>query len=257
MRTCIFIDCGGGEFFENGANLLVSFYKETIQKYNLDMEVYTYQSIDGIKFIVDEENHKIYVPCGQTEWAKKLFSVFSYIQKSINCEYVVKTNTSTVLNLVELDKFTKSEIVTSSPKWWYPYNIIIFSTNMPVLVGCFWLFHKSMITDVFNNLGNFYGAERIDNVDDLIISYGADELGMPRQTIPENMFIDLWGTFYDNFSNFSDIDRIKNAMVYVIRMRIDIDKYTLEFERYMRNKFEPPTMKFLFRMINEFNEQTN
>jgi len=253
MRTCIFIDCGGGEFFENGANLLVDFYNETIREHNLDMCVYTYQSIDGVKFIADEENHKIYVPCGQTEWSKKLFSVFSYIQKSVDCEYVVKTNTSTVLNLVQLDDFTKSEMVTSSPKWWYPYNMVIIETNMPVVVGCFWCFHKSMITDVFNNLGCFYGAERIDSVDDLVISYGANELGMPVQFIPENKFVDVWGTFFDNMSNFEESDEIRNAMVYVIRMRIDIDVYSLEYERYVRGKFEPPTMKFLFRLIREFN----
>lgn len=256
MKAAIFIESAGGEFFQKEANLIVDSYNRTISLYGLDMEVFTYKNCnDGIMHL---EDHTILAPGDARGWADRIYGVLDYIQAHIDCEWVIKTNTSTLLNLVVLDRF----ITNRNPVWYHCFNMQFWGSDftLNILPGKFWLFPKefipTVIEDFYNMLPNIdrwwdynWGTDQLHRApDDAIISYITTMKNVPAETIPGNMVVDVYHDYFSNLDNLKPGD-LRSAMVFILRMHVSDD---IAEELRIRNEFEIKLMMFMTKLVEEF-----
>jgi len=257
MKAAIFIECAGDEFFQKEADLIVDSYNRAISSYGLDMEVFTYKNCnDGI---VRLEDHTILVP-GEVRdgWADRIYGVLDYIQAHIDCKWVIKTNTSTLLNLVVLDRFMEDR----DPEWYHCFDMKFWGNEftLNILPGKFWLFPKefipAIIEDFYNMLPSIdgwwdcnWGTDRSHRApDDAIISYITTMKNVPAKTIPSNMVVDVYHDYFSNLDNLKPGD-LRSAMVFILRMHVS-DVIAVEMK--IRNEFEIKLMMFMIKLVEEF-----
>lgn len=257
MKIAIFIECAGNEFFQKEADYIIDSYNRTISRYGLDMEVFTYKNCDEGDMRI--EDHTILIPGDMRDgWADRIYTVLNYIQEHVDCKWVVKTNTSTLLNLVTLDRFAENR----APVWYHCVDIKFWcdAFTLNILTGKFWMFPKGFIPiitkDFYNMLPDIdywwndnWGSDRSHRApDDAIISYIATIKNVPSEIIPQHMIVDIYNEWFSGLNNLSPGD-MQSAMVYVLRMHVSDD---IALEMGIRDKFELKTMLFMTRLVEDF-----
>jgi hypothetical protein len=258
VKAAIFIESAGGEFFQKEAECIISSYNRMITRYGLDMEVFTYKNCDGGE--VRLEDHTILIPGDMRDgWADRIYNVLVYIHEHVDCKWVIKTNTSTVLNLVELDQFMENR----APSWYHCIETKFWgeSFTLNILPGKFWLFPKefipTVIEDFYNMLPNIdywwdsnWGTNQLHRApDDAIISYITTMKNIPSEAISEHLIVDIYEEWFSGLDNLNPGD-LRTAMVFILRMHVSDD---MALESKIRNEFEPKLMMFITRLIEDLN----
>jgi len=258
MKAAIFIECAGGELFQKEAECIIDSYNRMITQHGLDMEVFAYKNCDSGE--VRLEDHTIMVPGDARDgWADRIYNVLVYIQEHIDCKWVIKTNTSTILNLVELDRFIENRALLwyhcVETKFWGK----LFTLN--ILPGKFWLFPKefipavmedfySMLPDIDYWWDSNWGTDQLHRApDDAIISYITTMKNIPSEAIPEHLIVDIYEEWFSGLDNLNPGD-LRTAMVFILRMHVSDDT---GMESKIRNEFEPKLIMFITHLIEDLN----
>lgn len=263
MKAAIFIESAGDEFFQKEAECIINSYNRIIAGRGLDMKVFDYKNCDSGK--VRLENHTIMVPGTGDGWADRIYEVLVYIRDFIDCEWVIKTNTSTVLNLVELDRFIEAH--SHDLKWYHCIETKFWgeSFTLNILPGKFWLFPKkfipSVIEDFYNMLPDIdywwdcnWGTNQLHRApDDAIISYIATMKNVPVEAISPHKIVDIYEEWFSGLDNLN-LGDLRTAMVFILRMHVSDDIAT---ELKIRNEFESKLMVFITRLIEDIEDPNN
>lgn len=258
-KISIFIEAAGHELWETEANILEEFYNETIREYDLDMEVYIYTSCSGPTYI---SGHHINVSGdARINWSERTPYILNFIQQHINCEYVVKTNTSTVLNLLRLEELCNSKKFKESSKFytlhqWFLYSPILTDGIMETLLGKMYLFPKSFIPDILDNWypsvseANKVWGDIYEELapDDIIMSFVWKSLKFEHEVLPDKYLYVFGDQVIDIKDCIAIVVRTPKDMIY----EINEDMNELD-ARYI---LEPPILKFVISTIKSIQNQS-
>lgn len=264
MRISIFIEHAGHEVFHKEAAILKQFYKDTIAEYDLDMEVFTYTNSDlpDIKI----QDNDIMIPGDPlNDWGKRSYLVMSYIQDYVDCDYIVKTNTSTVLNLKALSEFCNSKSFQKTLKFYTMWNHALYHPNVSesgyieYLLGKMYLYPKQFLSDIIRvwDEATVKGAEIWNTcwgcppTDDIIMTAAYNILKFPIEKM-YGRFMGLYG--YDNglyHPKFND--DIKKCISYVVKMPFSGNMNGIQAinidEKDMRTMMEIPVLEYTIDII--------
>ena len=271
MKIAIFIECAGGELFEKEADILVDFYNRIIKKYDLDIEVFTYKNYDGSEIVVN--NNRILIP-GQNDdqdpnraWGLRLFDIMNYIYNNVDCDYVIKTNTSSVLNLKELIMFMNSGEFINNPGlycgvlWWYDNKHSKYH-ELSITNGKLWIYPRYYLSEVVESFDRYKGildecvtwhnssfgtGPEITVPDDSVMTFICKNHNIPTYQVPMSQVVDIYNARYwhDVKSTLSTIDSAdpKHAILFIVKIRVD---------REDRMKHEIPLLYFTTKVVENF-----
>lgn len=97
-KLIILILTANQDLFLNSYNELRNHYIQMGKRYNIPLSVIGYVG-DSDTIFLDEETGILHLDCPDNEISNKLIRAAQYIQSNMDYDFVVKTNTSTIINL--------------------------------------------------------------------------------------------------------------------------------------------------------------
>lgn len=104
-----FIQSSNQELFVNNTRILKEFYLDVISKNNLDIDVFSFVGNTNVNSMYDNDNTTLVFDCDDRVVLKKYKCLFEYL-KNKDYEYILITNNSTLVNLVNLNAFISTSI---------------------------------------------------------------------------------------------------------------------------------------------------
>ena len=104
-----FIQSSNQELFVSNTKILKEFYLDVISKNNLDIDVFSFVGNTNDTSMYNDDNTTLVFDCNDRIVLKKYKCLFEYL-KDKNYEYILITNNSTLVNLVNINYFISTNI---------------------------------------------------------------------------------------------------------------------------------------------------
>lgn len=147
----IFILSSEEELFRVTAQMLKKYYNSVIEKYNLDVEVFSFIGSNSEKETY-LEGDTLYCKCDNKDLYHKHIELFKYILANKDYDFFISTNSSTIVNIPLI---YKNLSVFNSNSFYTQFAVISnFSTKIePFLYpnGNFKLFSLEIMRDILDN----------------------------------------------------------------------------------------------------------
>lgn len=165
MKILILIMSCNKERFINESNKLKQSYKELIDKYKFQNEIKVYSFIGGYKQNnIDYEKNEIELKADDTIKCvyEKTIKCFEFVNKKIEYDYIVRTNTSQFINIKLLYYFISylynnnvNDIVYTGGLCSWPQTIGLNKFDITIN-GNFMIFHKNIVDILLKNRNIIY-----------------------------------------------------------------------------------------------------
>lgn len=115
-----------------------------------NMELFFFMASDNKTEFVDYDNHVIYVNSDDGFWhtAEKQDRAFKAAINLFDFDYVIVTNTATVLNLKMIDKFVNGDVIDKN--LYYGGNFVLQLKKYPFFRGDFILLSRKSVLNIIN-----------------------------------------------------------------------------------------------------------
>ncbi len=162
------------DLFQLETKLLVNYYKNVIEFYNIDVDLYSFVGDETIEKTYEKDG-VIYCKCKDGDLCQKHKELFNYILENKGYDYFLSTNTSTIVNLKEI-----YDSVPNFDKNCY-YGVFGFLTQV-----------KKIDTKFFYPNGNFK-LFHIDILRKLYSEFDKLQDMLEETAVPENMPVGWFG----------------------------------------------------------------